>query len=160
MIADYLTREIVEEWLEQQGIEDNFPYYCLGMALRDEDGRLICIGGFWIKDWEYIGFISHDGHVPLCVHKYALKLIKLAEEFGVTRLWANTDPNDDNPPNAIKWLQRLGFRRVGRSVDGTPVWRRDLDGGSILNSAYRRWDSAQRGRNPDGGRVRSQGGEV
>jgi len=97
-----------------------------GFALRDDDGKLLAMGGLWFIDDRAVATFWSRGPSPLRVHRLAIKIVQAAVHAGVTEIWAEEDAR---VPNARKWLERFGFERVGQAEDGLPLWRLDLDGG-------------------------------
>lgn len=100
-------------------VPENYSGYCL---IRNEIP--VALGGFHFAYDRLWAFFNARYPVPALVHKYALKLLELAQAEGAECVWAELD---DSRPGAEVWLRRCGFYPVSQSKAGRWQWRRDLD---------------------------------
>lgn len=101
------------------------PYRVLALTGRNEDGKIIGIGGIaFLPDGQRLAFADLTDEArahPVALHKTALRILEVAKQRGMRRIIATADLCAS--PAAQRWLKRLGF--VEHDYRGTPVyiWR-------------------------------------
>lgn len=117
------------EWTKQQDFVEfgkpNPSDRVIALTARDEDGRIIGIGGVaFLKDGQRLAFTELTDEArkyPVALHKTALKLLDVARQRGIRRIVATADMAAS--PAAKRWLERLGFIEHHYNGIAVYIWR-------------------------------------
>lgn len=98
------------------------PYRSLALTGRNEDGKIIGIGGIaFLADGQKYAFTELTDEArahPVALHKAGKMILNLAEKRGIRRLIAAADMSAS--PAAERWLKRLGFQ--AQEINNRTVW--------------------------------------